>query len=122
MIDGEDEVEVQVGGVKVPMLVDSGCASNIIDKMTWELMKAIGVKLLGFEEKVDKVFKAFGSKQPMRALGSFVAEAKIGGKQAPIKFFILDVQDKCLLGAKSAKEFGVLDVGLKNVSVAKVFS
>ena len=37
-------VTVQVGGVDLKMLIDSGANSNIIDVGTWEQLKVKGVK------------------------------------------------------------------------------
>ena len=42
--ENSEMVTVQVGGVALKMLIDSGANSNIIDKGTWEQLEGKGVK------------------------------------------------------------------------------
>jgi hypothetical protein len=44
-IDGDDLLEVEVGGVKLNVLADSGTQSNSVDENTWEMLKAKNINL-----------------------------------------------------------------------------
>lgn len=114
---GNDEtIACNVGGVKIDMVLDTGCQSNIITEPVWTLMKAQGVKVSNSTKTVDKTFKAFGQTTPFNALGSFEATVKVDGKEGNAKFYVLNVKDRCLLGAETAKELGLLqfNVSQKN--------
>ena len=62
------EIDCQVGGATLTFVIDSGCRSNIIDKKGWQMLKAKGTKINNTEERVERVFKAFGSPTPLRFL------------------------------------------------------
>ena len=40
----DDLLEVEMGGVKLHVLADSGAYSNVIDERTWEELKAKHIK------------------------------------------------------------------------------
>lgn len=111
-LGGGDEVQCEVAGVNVYMLVDSGCTSNILNLNSWKLLKGNGAKVKNMSKEVKKSFKAYGSKDPLVAVGSFEAEIKANGKSVMAQFYVLDVQDRCLLGNVTAKALGVLQVNV----------
>ena len=64
-------VTVQVGGVDLKMLIDSGANSNIIDEVTWEQLKVKGVKCDSQAATPDKKLYLFASCKPLTVKGSF---------------------------------------------------
>lgn len=94
------------------MLIDSGCNSNIINTKIWSLMKKRGVKVLSESKEVKKVFKAFGCKEPLRTLGTFEAYLVANNKEIKARFFVLDVEDHCLLGNYTAKALDILKINV----------
>ena len=82
--------------LKSPVLIDSGCVSNVVDKVTWDLMKRKGADFENFQEAITKTFKAYGSTKPLTTLGSFDANLEVGGKALLAKFYIFDVNEQPL--------------------------
>ena len=54
-----EKVSVMIGGVNVPMIIDSGAIVNVIGRDVWEDMKQNGVKCTMM--KADKKIYAYGS-------------------------------------------------------------
>ena len=106
----EGLVELHIGGVKLEMLIDSGASCNVIDKDTWAYLKSEKFKCLSHQKEEVNLF-AYGSNQPMKVLGTFVAEARLGHRQITAKFVVINGKGKSLLGKKSAEELNVLQVG-----------
>ena len=59
---------VQVGGVDLKMLIDSGANSNIIDKGTWEQLKVKGMRCESQAATPDKKLYPYASSQPLPIL------------------------------------------------------
>ena len=66
-----DMLTVQVGGVDLKMLIDSGANSNIIDKGTWEELKVKGVKCKPQAATPEKKLYPYACSQPLPVKGSF---------------------------------------------------
>lgn len=60
------------------MLIDSGSESNIINDKTYEHMKQSKVTVCNQLKSVNKTFMAYGAKHPLKVLGSFDAQIKVG--------------------------------------------
>ena len=58
-------VTVQVGGVDLKMLIDSGANSNMIDEGTWEQLKVKVVKCESQAPSPDKKLYPYASSQPL---------------------------------------------------------
>lgn len=114
-LNGGKNVDCKIGGAKMTLLIDSGCASNIIDAQGMEMLRIKNAKI-DFTSNVDKKFVPFGAVEPMKAIGSFMAKLEIADKAMVVKFYVLDVKARCLLGAESAQEIGLLKIGLDDVS------
>lgn len=67
------------------------------------------------------MFKAFGSETPIPTLGCFSARLEVGSQAMSAKFYVLDVNEKCLLGSRTAKALGLLKTAADDVSKAKKF-
>lgn len=109
-LDGQDEVNCSVGGVRIRMIVDNGVTSNIISAPTWESLKANSVKTLSQNAKCSKIFRAFGSPEPIPVLGTFEAEIRWRENKEVARFYVLARGDHSLLGRVTAKVLGILDV------------
>lgn len=109
-LDGQDEVNCSVGGVRIRMIVDNGVTSNIISAPTWESLKANSVKTLSQNAKCSKIFRAFGSPEPIPVLGTFEAEIRWRENKELARFYVLARGDHSLLGRVTAKVLGILDV------------
>ena len=110
-----EKVEVSVGGVMVEMVIDSGASTNVIDKNLWSKLKQEKVKCLSM--KSDKKPYAYGSKEPLKVLGTFSALTKVGQSETQAEFVIIDGEGEALLVKEAAVQLGVLKLGVPVYSV-----
>lgn len=114
--DSEELLCVKVGGVLIEMQIDSGVQSNIIDDQTWTSMQRSGVKTIGSIRCSDRKFKAYAQTDCLKVPAMFDAEVSItdGNKQLRVdaKFYVVKGGPQPLLGKVTAKQLGVLVVGL----------
>lgn len=114
--DSEELVWAEVGGVIIEMQIDSGVHSNIIDDRTWGMMLNNGVQTLARKNRSDKKFKAYAQKDCLVVLEMFDAEIVINDGNKELKtnarFYVVKNGPQPLLGKQTAKQLGVLIVGL----------
>lgn len=101
-----------VGGVQVPMTIDSGADANIISRKVWNQLKEAGVIVNNMSTEIDRNLIAYASKEPMKICGMFEAEISTGRDKDVARFYIVDNGQQCLLGDRTAKNLNVLKVGL----------
>ncbi|XP_055615055.1 uncharacterized protein LOC129761361 [Toxorhynchites rutilus septentrionalis] len=108
-----------VGGVSLEMLVDSAVDANLISGMIWQKLKGEQVKVCSSTKGSKRILRAYGSSEPLVILESFVAYIAIVDKRIQAEFFVVEGGQRCLLGDKTAKQLGVLKVGINmnNVEV-----
>lgn len=119
-IDDDATIECEVGKVNIQMLIDSGSKSNIINDITWNLMKQSNVVVSNQQGYSDKKFMAYGSKEPLKVLGSFNAEIKVGSKSLTAKFYVIRNGSRNLLGKETAIALNVLKIGLNVNSIEQI--
>ncbi|XP_062538648.1 uncharacterized protein LOC134206921 [Armigeres subalbatus] len=108
---GNNTFRFMVGGVEIPLTIDSGAAANIINKETWDEMKEAGVHVWGMTSKIDKQFTCYASETPMQIVGSFMSTIEGGGRKTDAQFYVAEKGQQCLLGDDTAKRLQVLKVG-----------
>ncbi|XP_055588544.1 uncharacterized protein K02A2.6-like [Uranotaenia lowii] len=113
---GEELLWVTIGGVMVQVLIDSGCQYNIIDDTTWNKMLAEGVEHEEQHNK-DKTFRVYGKHfRPLVTRTVFEAVISIEDDARRIQktatFYVINEGSQPLLGRATAKELGVLVLGL----------
>lgn len=101
-----------VGGISTEMLVDSGADANLISEVAWAKMKDDRVSVYSSTKGSNRVLRAYGSNSPLTILGSFVADITVGVKTIQAEFLVVKGGQRCLLGDRTAKQLGVLQVGL----------
>ena len=103
------EITLKVGGVELEnVLIDSGASCNLIDYGTWNNLKQKHIKC---ESKVsDKKLFAYGQKEPMEVVGTFVAEiaCEASGEGCVDEFTVIKSTGKPLLGRSTAEKLKVL--------------
>lgn len=102
----------KIGGIAVELLVDSGADVNLIKPETWEAMKQKKISVKSSVKGSSKVLKGYGSDKPLVVVGSFEAEVVIGVKKVVAEFFVVQGGQRDILGDYTAKQLGVLKVGL----------
>lgn len=117
---GKNTFLFKVGGVEIPMIIDSGAAANIISLKVWEQMKQLKVHVRQMSTEIDRHFTCYASNKPMVIMGSFDAEIEGGGRKVDAKFYVAKEGQQCLLGDQTAKLLHVLKVGfdIGNISQA----
>ncbi|XP_055615582.1 uncharacterized protein K02A2.6-like [Toxorhynchites rutilus septentrionalis] len=101
-----------IGGVDVDMLIDSGADANLISNVAWSKLKEERVKLISSTKGSTRILKAYGNNDPLKILGTFVAEIEVGEKKMQAEFLVVEGGQRCLLGDTTAKSLGILKVGL----------
>ena len=105
----DDKLSVNVGGVNIKMLIDSGASCNVIDKELWNALKQQKIKCRS--EKVTRTINAYGNTEPLPVLGVFTADVIAANCQiADVEFIVIDGKGEALLGKRTATELGVLKI------------
>lgn len=113
--ENDELLKCRVGGVTIEMLIDSGSAYNLIDDQTWEYMKLN--KAVYFSERSDrsKKFMAYG-RIPLELVTVFDAVIEVHDEDdiisARTTFYVIRGGQQALLGKITARELGLLRVGL----------
>lgn len=113
-LDGDDSITCSLGHVEIDMLIDSGSKCNIINDVTWEILKSKGIRVENQVKNPEKKFVAYGSQHPLTVLGSFDTSITIGNGSTSEKetFYVVKSGTRNLLGKDTAIKLGVLRVGL----------
>lgn len=114
--DNHDELLwVNIGGVLVEMLIDSGSYFNILNTSTWNKLKIAKANIYDQGES-NKQLKAYAQKDKLKVLCVFKAKLSVEG-QTPKTFteevfYVIEGGSQNLLGRNTAKKVGVLKLGL----------
>ena len=108
-----DAVDIDIGGVKVSAVIDSGASCNVMDRNQWENMKTKGVVC---ESRKDaKPLFAYGSKTPLAVAGTITATVKVtdsrSNELSNVDFIVIEGEGQTLLGRDTAKKLNLLRVG-----------
>lgn len=75
-LNSDGVVTLNVGGVPLDALVDSGSTANVIDAETWRNLKSQNIRCES--EPVRKKLYAYGSDKPLSTLGKFQTSVSVG--------------------------------------------
>ncbi|XP_068692945.1 uncharacterized protein [Montipora foliosa] len=111
VVDGKQPmVQVNVGGVpNVAMMVDSGASCNVIGRKLWEELKQNKVKCVSM--KSNKKLYPYGSAEPFKTAGCFVATVTVPNVTVEAEFTIIEGKGQALLGRETATQLNVLCLG-----------
>ena len=59
---------MKVGGINLPMIIDSGASCNILGQEQWETLKANNIQCVSSKE--TKTLYAYGSTEPLEVAGT----------------------------------------------------
>ena len=107
-----DKICVNVGGVDLYMVVDSGATTNLVDSQTWNKLKQKKIKVASSCPQVDRKLYPYGSDKPLPVRGTFRCTATIGSLSTDTDFIVIQGDGPPLLGRATAIELGVLHIGL----------
>lgn len=114
---GLQRAVVQVGGIEVKFILDSGADCNVIDKPTWEMLKNKGIVVEKSERSGPKIY-SYTSHKPLSVLGQFWANIHcssngVGAKNT--KFLVIDSVAEALLGIGTCTELGLISISTNHV-------
>ena len=104
-----DCIKCDVGGVNLMFLIDSGSSCNIITKDMWKKHK---FKFSNKEKVVTQKLFSYGSDEPLKVLGKFKTEIKLGKCQVVADFYVVDGNGPQLLGKETSIQLGMLKIGI----------
>ncbi|XP_046748852.1 uncharacterized protein K02A2.6-like [Diprion similis] len=106
----EDNITLQVGGIPINFIIDSGSSCNIIDRGEWEILKKRGIRCKSYQ--TARTLYAYGSDSPLKLMGAFKAEIGTrNGSTIQTEIIVLDGKGEALLGKETAVQLGVLQIG-----------
>ena len=97
-VNTDDLLEVEMGGVKLHVLADSGAYSNLIDERTWEQLKAKHIKCTSNAAPQNKQIYAYASDKPLEIKGTFECEVRAGKGREKAEFVVVRGRGVPLLG------------------------
>ena len=105
------DIHINLSGVPINMLIDSGASCNIIDEKTWGMLKQEKIKCTS--ERNEREIYAYGQKEPLKTLGKFRCQVKceVTNVTSEEDFVVIKGEAKALLGRSTAERLRVLRVG-----------
>lgn len=117
--DNHDEmIWCKVGHVLIEMMIDSGSKHNIIDERTWNYMQEKSAVVNNVRPS-NKHLSAYAQRGSLDIICTFDADiAVVEGKDRsfPTSFYVVKGGEQNLLGRDTAKQLGVLLIGLPSVT------
>ena len=104
--DHGGKVVVNIGGIPVEMIIDSGASANVISQSLWEQLKKCHIKCVS-KQSTKKLY-AYGAVSPLEVIGTFTADISMGNKCVSAEVTVVKGQGESLLGRETATELGVL--------------
>ena len=104
-----EKVPVVIGGVTVPVIVDSGSDSNVIDRELWEHLKQKKIKCTS--KKCSRKLYPYTATKPLQTIGCFTATVEAGDKTVKAEFVVIEEKGEPLLSRSTAQELAFLHIG-----------
>lgn len=106
-------IPVQVSGVTVDMIIDTGASADILDETTFnEINRSHKIQL---QPPTKRLF-AYGSKSQFAVLGKFEATIAFKSNHLTSTVHVLPGDNGSLLGYKTATSLGVIDFRVNKVA------
>ena len=100
------KLTVNIGGIPVEMIIDSGASANVISQALWEQLKKQHIKCVS--RRSTKRLYTYGAVTPLEVIGTFTADLSLGSKSVSPEVTVIKGQGEPLLGRQLAVELGVL--------------
>jgi len=107
------ETNVEINGVKMKMMIDTGASTDILDEAAFQKMNQ--TQPIKLTEDTCRMF-AYGSQSQLRVLGKFDANIRANGKQVTSTVHILQGTHGSPLSFATANELGLVDIKVNNVT------
>ncbi|XP_058453152.1 uncharacterized protein K02A2.6-like [Malaya genurostris] len=117
---GKNEFDFIVGGIKIPMIIDSGADANIISESSWRLAQNAGISVKNLSEVADRKLIAYATVEPMKIICMFWATIQAGENKTEAKFYVVEQGQRSLLGEETAELLKVLKIGFDVAAVQDI--
>ena len=84
-----------VGGVNLSFIIDPRSSCNVIDRKTWEQLKAKYIKCQS--STLSKLLYTYGSKEPSRTARTFQTTIQVGNQTIDAEFIVIKSSGQALL-------------------------
>jgi hypothetical protein len=108
-----NRLPVDIGGINMEVMIDSGAECNIMGREYWEYLKKNKVKCKS--HKISKILYPYGQDEPLKILGKFETTVMVSGNGKSlenVEFYVLNGKGIPLLGKKTSEDLKVLKIGL----------
>ena len=109
----DSKIEVQLGGVQIVMTIDSGSTANIVSKPVWEYLKSEKIKAK--TRPSNKRLFPYTSDTALSVCGIARCSFRIGDNEVVDDLTVIDHKAESLLSRETAKQLGVLKMGVSAV-------
>ena len=109
---------VNMRGIPVEMIIDSGGSANVIIQALWEQLKKQHIKCVS--RRSTKKLYAYGVVIPLKVIGTFTTDLSLGSKSVSAEVSVIKGQGEPLLGRESALELDFLKLQVPLNCVARV--
>ena len=100
------KLTVNIGGIPVEMIIDSGASANVISQALWEQLKKQHIKCVS--RRSTKKLYVYGAVTPLEVIGTLTTDLSLGSKSVSAEVSVIKGQGEPLLGRESAVELDVL--------------
>lgn len=109
----DDIIECFISGTPVTFLIDSGCKVNIVKDTDYDLLVKNNIVMWDVIKEPTEVLKPYGSAKPLDISVRFVAAISLLNKKEVIApFYVVKSGDVSIVGKDTAKQLGILKLGL----------
>lgn len=109
----DDLVQCLIGGIPITFLIDSGSKVNIIKGKDWNTLTQKKAVVWNLEERPTDILTPYASGQALDIKHRFQSTINIPGiSEKIVSFYIIDKGEISLLGKETAKQMGLLRLGL----------
>lgn len=107
-LEGKRSVALDVGGVEVNFIIDTGADEDVLSIDDWKKLKQTGLKMFDVRKGSDKFFRAYGSYKPLTVLGEVDVEVRHRNQCYRTTLFVIQDGKCSLLSGKSAEVLGIV--------------
>lgn len=109
----DDVIECSISGIKLMFFIDSGCKVNIIKDADYKILSENNAIMWDMVPNPTEVLKPYASTESLKLIMRFVTAISLSNKKEIIaSFFVVKNGDVSITGKDTAKQLGILRLGL----------
>ena len=127
-LDSLERANLNVGGVSLRAIIDTGADCNVISMQEWQKLKQAEVKIIK-SERCDNFVYSYASKTPLKVIGQFWADVDLGssdsndgkGDSICVKFKVIEGDSEPVLGLAACKAMNTVHIDLNRSCTASQY-